>query len=73
VDTLGAALPNTNTDAVTAYMRAFPGVARFGTVVRFLSRTEKARVRAVWGALGVEGGDGVLPPQLEEVWAPVYR
>jgi hypothetical protein len=58
-------------------MRAFSSVPRFGTVVRFLSRSEKTRVREVWGALGVgagaEGVDGSLPPQLEEVWAPVFR
>ncbi|KAF8204337.1 hypothetical protein K438DRAFT_2014989 [Mycena galopus ATCC 62051] len=72
-DTLGARA-GTDGDLVAAYMRAFSGVPRFGTVVRLLSRGEKARVREAWGALGVEGNsDGGLPPQLEEVWAPVYR
>ncbi|KAJ7651469.1 hypothetical protein DFH06DRAFT_1094467 [Mycena polygramma] len=76
VDTLAAALPSAEAGTVAAYMRAFPGVARFGTVVRFLSRAEKARVRGLWGALGVgagTGGGGVLPPELDEVWGAVYR
>ncbi|KAJ6541939.1 hypothetical protein B0H19DRAFT_1175283 [Mycena capillaripes] len=77
VDTLGVVLPSADVGTVAAYMRAFPGVARFGTVVRFLSRAEKARVRAVWGELGVgvvEGdGMGLPPSQLEEAWGAVYR
>ncbi|KAJ7665318.1 hypothetical protein DFH06DRAFT_1323710 [Mycena polygramma] len=76
VDTLAAALPSADAGTVAAYMRAFPGVARFGTVVRFLSRAEKARVRGLWGALGVgagTGGGGVLPPELDEAWGAVYR
>ncbi|KAJ7897362.1 hypothetical protein B0H14DRAFT_3425379 [Mycena olivaceomarginata] len=76
VDTLGARA-TTDGELVAGYMRAFSSVPRFGTVVRFLSRSEKTRVREVWGALGVgagaEGVDGGLPPQLEEVWAPVFR
>ncbi|KAJ7150285.1 hypothetical protein C8R46DRAFT_500390 [Mycena filopes] len=79
VDTLGA---EADADAARAYMCAFPTVARFGTVVRFLSRAEKARVRAVWAKLGVgagvgtetetEGAEAGVPPQLEEVWGAVY-
>ncbi|KAJ7269276.1 hypothetical protein B0H12DRAFT_1094983 [Mycena haematopus] len=72
VDTLGAHI-SAGTDAgrerVEAYMRAFSGVPRFGTVVRLLSRAEKARVREVCGVFGRaegEGSDG-------EVWAPVWR
>ncbi|KAJ6520282.1 hypothetical protein C8R45DRAFT_954627 [Mycena sanguinolenta] len=74
VDVLGTRT-GSDGEIVAGYMRAFAGVARFGTVVRLLSRAEKARVRAVWGALGVgaEGSEAGLPPQLEEVWAPVYR
>ncbi|KAJ6486194.1 hypothetical protein C8R47DRAFT_1278683 [Mycena vitilis] len=77
VDTLAAALPSAEASTVAAYVRAFPSVPRFGTVVRFLSRTEKARVRGLWSALGVgagtRDGDGVLPPELDEVWGAVYR
>lgn len=66
-------------DTAAAYLRAFPSVARFGTVVRLLSRAEKARVRGVWRTLGVGaaeengGAPEGLPPQLEEVWGAVYR
>ena len=42
------------------YMRAFSSVARFGTVVRFLSRAEKTRVREVWGTLGIGAGVRVV-------------
>ncbi|KAJ6601386.1 hypothetical protein DFH09DRAFT_1355547 [Mycena vulgaris] len=71
VDALGAAAAGegvgVDTAAAEAYLRAFARVPRFGTVVRFLSRAEKARVRAVWGALGVDGAG------LGEVWGPVFR
>ncbi|KAF7337642.1 hypothetical protein MSAN_02237500 [Mycena sanguinolenta] len=76
VDVLGThTSTNADRELVAGYMHAFGSVARFGTVARLLSRAEKARVRGVWGVLGVgaEGSEAGLPPQLEEVWAPVYR
>ncbi|KAJ7086604.1 hypothetical protein C8R43DRAFT_311567 [Mycena crocata] len=75
VDVLASNIPAADVNTITAYLRAFAGVPRFGTVVRFLSRAEKARVRGVWGALGVGDGEGSagLPSQLEEVWGAVYR
>ncbi|KAJ7687450.1 hypothetical protein B0H17DRAFT_1070256 [Mycena rosella] len=70
VDVLGAAAgTGADTETAAAYMHTFPRVPRFGTVVRFLSAAEKARVRAVWGALGVDAGGAGL----EDVWGAVYR
>ncbi|KAJ7733560.1 hypothetical protein DFH07DRAFT_967957 [Mycena maculata] len=86
VDALGVVLSSSSSVKMDAkkYMHAFARVPRFGTVVRFLSRAERARVRAVWGALGVssggtergEGQGGEVcgrPAQLEEVWGAVWR
>ena len=51
---------------VGAYMYAFGKVDRFGTVVLFLNKEEKARVRRVWGMLGVAPGGGDAP------WKPIW-
>ncbi|KAJ7292865.1 hypothetical protein C8J57DRAFT_1043313 [Mycena rebaudengoi] len=57
----------THKTLVTAYMQSFPRVARFATVLRFLSRAERGIVRGVWGALGVHGGEGA-----DGVWGVVW-
>ena len=51
---------------VEAYMHAFGKVDRFGTVVLFLSKEEKARVRRVWEMLGVALGEE------DAAWKPVW-
>ncbi|KAK7063833.1 hypothetical protein R3P38DRAFT_2593656 [Favolaschia claudopus] len=64
-----------STDVVDgkAYMHAFANVPRFGTVLRFLSRAEKARVRELWSSLLGEGGEGQgRPVQLDKIWDAVY-
>lgn len=70
VDALGVALEEDDEMRATAaaYLHAFARVPRFATVVRFLSRAERARVREVWGALGVGGAE-----QLGEGWGAVFR
>ncbi|KAJ7201254.1 hypothetical protein GGX14DRAFT_655950 [Mycena pura] len=74
IDVLEAAAPSAGLDAVGAYMRAFPGVPRFGTVLRFLSAAERACVRGVWSTLGIRHPDGGrCPAQLEEAWGAAYR
>ncbi|KAJ7070602.1 TPR-like protein [Mycena amicta] len=57
------------------YMHAFASVPRFGTVVRFLSASERQKVRGMWVDLGVGvDGDGLTRPgELEEVWGALYR
>lgn len=51
---------------VKEYIDAFTRVERFGTVVLFLSRAEKAVARGVWEALGTEKRD------VGKVWSPVW-
>ncbi|KAJ7103106.1 hypothetical protein B0H15DRAFT_1016937 [Mycena belliarum] len=62
-------------EAAAAYLHAFARVPRFATVVRLLSTAERARVRGVWGVLGVgvvraDGAEGV---EGAGAWAPVFR
>lgn len=53
---------------VRRYMDALGEVDRFGTVVLFLSREEKALARDVWEALGVSKQDA-----LESAWKSVWK
>lgn len=51
---------------VGAYMHAFGKVDRFGTVVLFLNKEEKARVRRVWDMLGT------APGEEDVAWKPMW-
>lgn len=46
-------------DAIRTYLVGFENVPRFGTVLLFLSETEKARIREIWKLLGVQTLAGV--------------
>ena len=62
----GAAKDDAGVVVVEAYMRAFGKVDRFSTVVLFLSKEEKARVRRVWEMLEVVPGEG------DAAWKPIW-
>ena len=62
----GAAKDDAGVVVVEAYMQAFGKVDRFSTVVLFLSKEEKARVRRVWEMLGVVPGEG------DAAWKPIW-
>ncbi|KAF7347448.1 hypothetical protein MVEN_01500800 [Mycena venus] len=72
VDTLGAKRGHDRRVSVHARVRRCTALRHRRALPE--SCGEDARARGV-GALGVGvgSGDGRLPPQLEEVWAPVYR
>ncbi|CAK5280696.1 unnamed protein product [Mycena citricolor] len=71
-ETLGQA--SIDQDVAKAYLHQLEQVPRFGTVARFLSAKERARIRDIWSSLGVGEKDQTRrPAELAEVWDFVYR